>query len=432
MIRRFFFLMVILVGFTTMVKSQITSAGVSVEYNTTNCTYEVYYTALSGSTVGNNPTIASNVTGLVIHPDYVIQDLVNYYPANGGVPASRFIAASVDYNGRKYVALSLPSSSNASLPELSNNQSVLLFSFTLDKGGAQGCVSSELRFYGEPTDPSPLFLNGADLTNTMVYSLVNTNTVTDRFPLVQPDLGLDTKVTLNTDLSIDLTSDASSCSIQSYSWEGPNSYSSDQEDVTISPYNSSVHDGVYTVTVTDALNCTSTASATVMALPVKYTDISLKNENNHTVLTWSTAEEINCQEFIVQRSIDGTEYQDLSTIGCKDANGADYKYTDSNLETGVYYYRLLQIDVDGQQHYSNSLAVNISSSTEQILSSVNNQIVSTSELGDVLIYNMQGQLIMKKKNVGQSINIDQLNGGVYVLISNINGVKTTHKISLVK
>ena len=78
-------------------------------------------------------------------------------------------------------------------------------------------------------------------------------------------------------------------------------------------------------------------------------------DNSYAQLEWVTASEINNDGFEVLRSVDGKNFRYLGWVS---GNGNqttihEYSYEDYTIEKGVtYYYRLKQIDYDGQWEYS--------------------------------------------------------------------------------
>jgi hypothetical protein len=83
-------------------------------------------------------------------------------------------------------------------------------------------------------------------------------------------------------------------------------------------------------------------------LPVTLTSYSAKAQNNNAVLNWKTASEINNSHFVIERSTDGKNFNQIAIVNAKSAQGADYTYTDYNTTSGTNYYRLLQVDLDGK------------------------------------------------------------------------------------
>jgi len=90
-------------------------------------------------------------------------------------------------------------------------------------------------------------------------------------------------------------------------------------------------------------------------LPVEMTSMSATSKANNVYLKWTTANEQNNKEFRLERSIGGSAYESIGKItgaGNKDTP-TDYNYTDKNLSTGEYRYRIRQMDYNGNFKYFN-------------------------------------------------------------------------------
>lgn len=96
-------------------------------------------------------------------------------------------------------------------------------------------------------------------------------------------------------------------------------------------------------------------------LPVELTSFACNKVSNGTVqLSWITASESNSDYFSIEKSNDGIRFE---SIGKKDASGnstdvVKYTFVDTNTNAGKAYYRLKQIDLDGQSAYSDLCFVN--------------------------------------------------------------------------
>ena len=90
-------------------------------------------------------------------------------------------------------------------------------------------------------------------------------------------------------------------------------------------------------------------------LPVELTTFSLSSNGRNIQLTWKTATEVNSAKFIVERSKASantwTNVVDIKASG-KSNSPKTYSFTDRNLSTGSYNYRLKMIDNDGTYEYS--------------------------------------------------------------------------------
>ncbi len=98
-------------------------------------------------------------------------------------------------------------------------------------------------------------------------------------------------------------------------------------------------------------------------LPVEFLFLTIKNNTNNVILSWSTASELNNQGFEIERSVDKESWR---LIGFKEGNGTttethNYTFVDDLLGVNFskLYYRLKQIDFDGSFEYSDIIEVRI-------------------------------------------------------------------------
>ncbi len=85
-------------------------------------------------------------------------------------------------------------------------------------------------------------------------------------------------------------------------------------------------------------------------LPVELTSFDLFTQNGDVVVKWKTVSELNNREFVVERSIKGSENWVIA--GRLPGKGTtttpvEYSFTDKNPGAGTINYRLKQIDFDG-------------------------------------------------------------------------------------
>lgn len=92
------------------------------------------------------------------------------------------------------------------------------------------------------------------------------------------------------------------------------------------------------------------------ALPVKLINFTATRVGNQGKLNWKTATEVNSEAFIIERSIDAEQYQEIGTIAAKGNSSVhvDYAFTDHTPVFGQNnYYRLKMVDRGGKTEYSN-------------------------------------------------------------------------------
>lgn len=92
----------------------------------------------------------------------------------------------------------------------------------------------------------------------------------------------------------------------------------------------------------------------ITILPITLLKFTAKANGNRSVLDWITSSETNNKEFLVQRSSDGFNFENIATIPAagNTTNTKEYSLVDRNPKFGINYYRLQQIDFDGKSAFS--------------------------------------------------------------------------------
>jgi len=80
--------------------------------------------------------------------------------------------------------------------------------------------------------------------------------------------------------------------------------------------------------------------------------IGSKNGNNN-LLKWSTKSETNNKEFILSKSQNGNNWKDIAFIAGSGTTEEthNYAYKDNSLSNGVNYYKLIQVDYNGNETF---------------------------------------------------------------------------------
>jgi len=108
---------------------------------------------------------------------------------------------------------------------------------------------------------------------------------------------------------------------------------------------------------------------TTFLLPVTLTNFNAVDKNYDVNLSWETQMEQNNAGFEVQRSVNGSDYSAISFVdgAGESSSKKTYAYTDRNLEPGLYYYRLKQLDRDGTVKFSPVVTATISRRSHIVL-----------------------------------------------------------------
>jgi hypothetical protein len=99
---------------------------------------------------------------------------------------------------------------------------------------------------------------------------------------------------------------------------------------------------------------TNGASLDCVVLPIELGEFDAEARPDHVALSWWTASELNNDHFNVERS---TNAMDFDPIGAVPGAGTStstmhYEFIDHQPLIGISYYRLRQVDFDGQFTYS--------------------------------------------------------------------------------
>jgi hypothetical protein len=101
-------------------------------------------------------------------------------------------------------------------------------------------------------------------------------------------------------------------------------------------------------------------------LPVELLSFDGYQKGDAVLLKWRTASEENAEHYRIQRSIDGEDWEALGRVDAAGTtvNSTDYRYLDEDPLKGRSYYRLVQVDRNGDQERYGPIAVRFQQGTE--------------------------------------------------------------------
>ena len=175
------------------------------------------------------------------------------------------------------------------------------------------------------------------------------------------------------------------------------------------------------------------------ALPVELTYFKAVKENLSSLLTWNTASEKNNKNFLVQRSSDGINFETIGTVaGQENSNSSvNYIFYDYAPLNGTNYYRLEQVDFDGQASYTNIVSlnfeqkflVNIFPNPSQGLFEVRTNNALEAKF---IVYNTVGQALFSELKAMDQLSffldLSSVSDGVYYLSLQNNTEQHTYKL----
>jgi hypothetical protein len=170
-----------------------------------------------------------------------------------------------------------------------------------------------------------------------------------------------------------------------------------------------------------------------LLLPIELVEFQAECVNGYSNITWTTASETNNDHFILESSLNGTDFNGIATIAGAGNSVIqnEYEYTDFSTHPGTIYYRLAQVDYDGTTTYSDVVAVeNCSGDLGEVnvfsngAGTVNVNINSNAAAAfNVKIVDTRGRLILAPKELSVSegtntfnLNVKDVGFGIYYVI----------------
>ncbi len=174
-----------------------------------------------------------------------------------------------------------------------------------------------------------------------------------------------------------------------------------------------------------------TCEASAVSLPIELNYFRAKELNKDVLIEWETEVEINNDYFLLEHSEDGIEFE---TIHIEKGAGysyaaIQYTYADRQATTGKNFYRLTQVDFNGNTSSSDIQLVSLERKDK--ISAYPNPIVDivsvTNVSGEIIILDQLGAIVLQKSigNNIQNIDLDlgNLSNGVYFIRSNNEVIK---------
>jgi alpha-tubulin suppressor-like RCC1 family protein len=160
-------------------------------------------------------------------------------------------------------------------------------------------------------------------------------------------------------------------------------------------------------------------------LPLRLVSFTGTKTNDANKLQWQTADEINTNEFIVERSHDGFSFVPVASVPAGDNNSNTYQYRDNYQNTGDVFYRLKMIDNDGRFTYSHIIILsdNNNNNTFSMYPNPagNTLLIETNsalKITTVQIADINGRIVFKQQAGGSSkwiADISSLSPGIYIV-----------------
>jgi len=167
-------------------------------------------------------------------------------------------------------------------------------------------------------------------------------------------------------------------------------------------------------------------------LPVELISFNAKAETNAIALNWQTASELNNDYFVLERSVDGRNFSEVTMVKGEGTSAVinEYRAMDNNPYKGVNYYRLRQVDFDGAEAFSNVVQVVFRTDKQAGVLTVYPTLIQNTDLLNVNltenskilstfdIFDFNGKLVSSIELQGgdmTSFSVEQLQNGMYLI-----------------
>ncbi|KAA5534470.1 T9SS type A sorting domain-containing protein [Taibaiella lutea] len=160
---------------------------------------------------------------------------------------------------------------------------------------------------------------------------------------------------------------------------------------------------------------------------IRLNEFSVVNHGNTNNLSWKTATEESGDRFEIERSINGKNFDKISTMDAKGSAPSVYGFIDQSPVSGTNYYRLKFMNSDGSVFYSNIVSANVSENRELSISAYPNPVTDklniavsgdVSAATEILLLDGSGRTCYKETVTKPgiiTINTLQFASGVYFI-----------------
>lgn len=166
------------------------------------------------------------------------------------------------------------------------------------------------------------------------------------------------------------------------------------------------------------------------------------NNNQSVTLNWNTQMQLNFSHFVIERSADGENWNEIGTIdGAGNSNvQIDYSFTDDQPLNGTNYYRLVLVNLDNSYTYSDvkvlqtgAVAAKVNFFPNPAHDYVNISLEGTTgKEVTILLTSVSGRLLQEKTAAAGSVvtfSIQNVASGMYFLtVVNADGTRQSSPV----
>ncbi len=157
---------------------------------------------------------------------------------------------------------------------------------------------------------------------------------------------------------------------------------------------------------------------------IKWKSFKALVEGDKIKLSWVTSAEENNQYFMLQKGLNGIDFENFEKIAGSGTTSKDITYKSYDYEPfkgGVSYYRILQHSHTGEESFSEIVSTNVFRKTKEL------EVVTYTEKEEITIFvwndETDGRLIEIFDNLGNVVYSQRLIRGVENVKVNLSGFK---------
>lgn len=187
-------------------------------------------------------------------------------------------------------------------------------------------------------------------------------------------------------------------------------------------------------------------SPVIIPLPVELVYFTATVRDHQARLEWLTASEQDNDRFEIERSLDTRRFEKIGEVKGKGTTSLEnkYQFTDRSPVQGTVYYRLKQVDYNGEFAYSNVIAVSAAGLARELITQAYpnpfQEVIKvtltapTEQAATMTVYDLNGRRVMThelKLDAGVNrleLKLDQLQSGMYILKVVGEGMESTTRI----
>lgn len=188
----------------------------------------------------------------------------------------------------------------------------------------------------------------------------------------------------------------------------------------------------------------TTPLALSAVVPVTFTKFAAGCNSNGVLVSWSTAQEYNASHFELQRSTNGTDWKTVAKVQAAGNSAVARNYQQIDLNGGDAFYRIKQVDIDGQYMLTDIVRTNCESKDiTYVLYPVPardrlNVVIRSdrSMKTQLVVYDGIGQVVRKVEavinngNNNFTINVSGLAAGQYTIRSTDASLKLNRQFTI--